>query len=930
MFHKLKYRGTNWYKCDLHLHTPASKCFEDKSVRPEEWVQRALDQGLNCVAVTDHNTGEWIDIIKDAARDTELIVFPGVEITCSDAKVHLLVIFDTDKGKVEVEDFLIQAGIERLLFGKEVAFSSKSLNQVVELAEQKGAVVIPAHIDEFNGISEAGYGNREEFLKMNAIQAVQVVHDIFIENSELTQDQISTSLCEYYGKTIGEESWKAWRSTVSQAINFNKTILTFSDNQASERNSKHGLWGIGKRFTWIKMNEVVTLESLRQAFLVPKFRVRNYFICKTEPYKVPTIWIESMKVYSSEVTNSINPLYIEFSPQLTTIIGGRGTGKSSIIRFLRGVFNKTSDLGSLESILKEHTEFYKIKDTKDKKGALKDTTKIEVIIYRNKIKYKIVASNFTRTKSEIRIEEWLTEEKVFKVVELEGFLDFFEFDVFSQKQIYEIAQTPNALRNRIDTSIVDMPSLTEQLINKRLEILEQTSKIRKIQQLTGAKGKLETEIIDNDRQIKSLNESGFQKLYKEHQNFREDEIILNTFEDLLKKKKEQLSIFMESFLKLDFETLLEDFSIEYEDELKALVGNTATEFVKLTSTFSNIKIKLENLIDKFDKDLKESEWNRSLQELNSLFDEQKKKLLAEGIEDLHNIEKLNYIGENKKQELKKIWGLEQQLEAEKREKENLKRQFILLRKELTKKRRDFVNQFMKSDNLKIEVKPYRDKDSYRSAIRSILQRDTGFEEDLDKLIDICFNGNVEKQIDDIHQHFIAVRNGESINQIYGGRFQTLIKGLGESQLDEMEITFPEDEIQVFYKPNSASGFKPLSNASAGQKTSAILTFILSFGNNPILLDQPEDDLDNHLIYELIVKRLRKSKESRQIIIVTHNANIPVNGDAEYVIALNPELKTIEVLHSGAIEQPEIKKEICEVMEGGEDAFQLRSKRYKID
>jgi hypothetical protein len=75
-------------------------------------------------------------------------------LKCSDAKVHLLVIFDVDKGRVEVEDFLIESGTERAVFGQETAFSSKSLN------EQKGAVVIPAHIDEFNGISEAGYANR--------------------------------------------------------------------------------------------------------------------------------------------------------------------------------------------------------------------------------------------------------------------------------------------------------------------------------------------------------------------------------------------------------------------------------------------------------------------------------------------------------------------------------------------------------------------------------------------------------------------------------------------------------------------------------------------------------------------------------------------------------------------------------------------------
>lgn len=55
----MEYKGTRWYKSDLHLHTPASKCFKDKKVSAQDWVQRCLDQGLKCVAVTDHNTGEW-------------------------------------------------------------------------------------------------------------------------------------------------------------------------------------------------------------------------------------------------------------------------------------------------------------------------------------------------------------------------------------------------------------------------------------------------------------------------------------------------------------------------------------------------------------------------------------------------------------------------------------------------------------------------------------------------------------------------------------------------------------------------------------------------------------------------------------------------------------------------------------------------------
>ena len=104
---------------------------------------------------------------------------------------------------------------------------------------------------------------------------------------------------------------------------------------------------------------------------------------------------------------------------------------------------------------------------------------------------------------------------------------------------------------------------------------------------------------------------------------------------------------------------------------------------------------------------------------------------------------------------------------------------------------------------------------------------------------------------------------------------------------------------------------------------------MSYGNNPLILDQPEDDIDNKHVYELIVERLRQTKEKRQIIVVTHNANIPVNGDAEYIISMNSESKYLEVLHCGTVEQPNIKKEICDVMEGSEKAFIMRSMRYKF-
>ena len=170
---------------------------------------------------------------------------------------------------------------------------------------------------------------------------------------------------------------------------------------------------------------------------------------------------------------------------------------------------------------------------------------------------------------------------------------------------------------------------------------------------------------------------------------------------------------------------------------------------------------------------------------------------------------------------------------------------------------------------------------------------------------------------------------KSDSTLFGKRFITVLKGLNDEQIAMLNLLVPEDDIEVSYKPNGASSFKKLINASAGQKTSTMLAFILSDGTIPLILDQPEDDLDNHLISELVVERLKKCKEHRQIIVVTHNANIPVNGDAELVVSMNSESKGIEIYNEGTLEESVVKKEICDVMEGGEKAFKMRANRYSL-
>ncbi len=105
----------------------------------------------------------------------------------------------------------------------------------------------------------------------------------------------------------------------------------------------------------------------------------------------------------------------------------------------------------------------------------------------------------------------------------------------------------------------------------------------------------------------------------------------------------------------------------------------------------------------------------------------------------------------------------------------------------------------------------------------------------------------------------------------------------------------------------------------------MLAFLLAHGNEPLVLDQPEDDLDNHLIYGLVVQQIRSNKLRRQLIIVTHNPNIVVNGDAELIHVLDFNHQC-HVKQTGSLQDQAMRREVCQVMEGGEEAFERRYQR----
>ena len=185
----------------------------------------------------------------------------------------------------------------------------------------------------------------------------------------------------------------------------------------------------------------------------------------------------------------------------------------------------------------------------------------------------------------------------------------------------------------------------------------------------------------------------------------------------------------------------------------------------------------------------------------------------------------------------------------------------------------------------------------------------------------------ERRLKELKERFGSACGG---NGDFGGFFSNYLKREFDRRpelLDKLFTWFPEDGLNVRYsRTGDGKDFQPISQASAGQRSAAMLAFLLAHGEEPLVLDQPEDDLDNHLIYDLVVRQIRENKLRRQIIVVTHNANIVVNGDAEMVHALAFDSGQCVVTESGSLQQQAIREEVCQIMEGGREAFERRYRR----
>lgn len=173
-------------KIDLHIHTPRSLCYGDMAARPEQIVEAALVFGLDAIGVTDHNSAEGVESMRQAAAKEGLAVFPGIELTTRSG--HFLAIFDVDMAVARMREFLDSVGISRERWGDAQEMASDATEDVMRKVTEAGGLVVAAHIERWpSGFLETKEP-RTAKMSIHASQYLSALEITVVQNRDQWQE----------------------------------------------------------------------------------------------------------------------------------------------------------------------------------------------------------------------------------------------------------------------------------------------------------------------------------------------------------------------------------------------------------------------------------------------------------------------------------------------------------------------------------------------------------------------------------------------------------------------------------------------------------------------------------------------------------------------------------------------------------------------
>ena len=892
--------GSRWWRVDLHAHSPKSYDFkgqpEENTDAMRRWLEAAHDSGVEAIAVTDHNTSEAIGPIQGVASELDAapVVFPGVELTANDG-CHLLLLMDPSCNQQHVSDLLSRVGVPVNDLGKKTARSRLTVEQILEKCGDD-ALVIGAHANGPDGLLRLTGEQRIAVLRNANLTGVEIQPDIECDSTWLDGSK----------PEVGRKLSQVWGS------------------------DSHSLDSMGQHFTWVKMTKP-NLEGLRLALLDGEGSLkpaRRKDVANPNAHANQVI--ESITIHEGKLIGRSEAMKVRLNPWLNTIIGGRGTGKSTLVDFCRKALRREGELdgavrGQEESLRDVFDRRMQVPASRSDEGLLTENSRIEIVYRKDGERFIISWSQDGTAQSIARISG---DEKV---AEEGNIPERFPIRIYSQKQLFALAQDPNALLTVIDDAqAVRAAGSGRRMRQLANDFLSLRAGARAAAAQVGELPNLRASLNDVRRKLDVLQQGGHAQILSTYRTRRQ---INDTWNAILEATEKSLDSVNAAVTELAVAEL--ELGPESEDDApRATIRRAQQSLDRLISEFRQTTargiVQVQRQFEGIRAGVDANEWNVAVQTSEADFQITVSRLADEGISDPTEYGSLVDQATILDVEITRLEGEQQRVATLETQAAEVLDQFRAERMQLHTRRRDFADS-VSGDALRVEVNAFAAHSTLAEDLEDILgiQR---FQEDRRAIagrIQPQNDGQWDwKRLDTVIAEMHQFHSGATDSwDTHDARFKAALRGIPPERIDRLALYVPEDTVNVsFREAGSSYEWRSLSQGSPGQQTAALLAFVLGFGNEPIILDQPEDDLDSTLIYELLVNRFREMKSTRQMIVVTHNPNIVVHGDAEYVVSLGVNAGQTMIGYHGGLQERGVRDEICRVMEGGREAFRSRYHR----
>lgn len=623
------------------------------------------------------------------------------------------------------------------------------------------------------------------------------------------------------------------------------------------------------RFTWIKADPV--FEGLRQIIYEPIERVRiqkNNPQCEfAKPYFSDIIIEEDINVFDDQ-TIKFKTQNLELNPNLVTIIGGRGEGKSVLIDYFANGFG----LSARDNF--NNSDKFKINYSKE--VCTDDYLEFDLGI-KNNLNFLYISQNAVK---DIALSHKKLGNEIRSLLKLEHI----GFSATVQDEIDRVIEEYHSLSNWFNETNSD---------NVRINDRETLNSIKKrnedlLNSITNKENKQKLE-----QYTENIKEIRLSELKKE----KIDKVVskLKIFEDEINPELIEIS---PDISLISFKKLTDELQVII-DGLSQTIENKNKENTLIKEQFSEIyKGDLSSLLENAEK------YKSSIETINERLkriEKQEKKLsnIKTRKNDISNI--LNTELNKQVEIINGAWS--STLEGN---------------TSWTTEQKSLMKQILSDREIKIKGKIYFNVKQFYNGLRE------------------CINGtywrNKNKE-GELENHFKITDELSFFNYLKNKLDSELIENKDYYYIDDVEDYFyniKKRQKYLYVQPETTYKNKTLDKISVGQRGTVYLCLKLATStfSTPIIYDQPEDDLDNQFIINELVGIFKSIKKFRQVIIVTHNANLVVNSDTEQVIIAQNNDETL-TYNSGSLESETVIDDVCKILEGGKYAFEQRRNRYKL-